>query len=284
MPVGPRRSCSATTSFSIRSAQAGWARFTRHGIGDMKRVVALKILPPAALKDTQAIKRFQHEVEAAAKLLHPNIVTAFDAGEANGQNYLVMEYVEGHDLAAVVSQQGPLPLDKTLDYITQAVRGLAFAHSKGIVHRDIKPANLLVDLQGTVKILDMGLARLDDPTIDAGLTQSGQMMGTVEYMAPEQAFDGAMRTAADIYSLGCTLYRLLTGEPMYTGESLMQVSLAHRELPIPDLRPQLPGISSQFEAVFREWWPSGPKIAINRCQKSSLRWKQSAQPVPKPCG
>ncbi len=217
----------------------------------MNRVVALKILPPAMLQDAQAIKRFQHEVEAAAKLLHPNIVTAFDAGEANRQHYLVMEYVEGHDLAAIVRQQGPLPLDKALGYITQAARGLAFAHSKGVVHRDVKPANLLVDVEGTVKILDMGLAHLDDPMMAEGLTQSGQMMGTVDYMAPEQAFNSRHADArADIYSLGCTLYRLLTGEPMYAGESLVQVSLAHRDQAIPDLRAHCPAVSSQLATVF----------------------------------
>ncbi|HEV3138457.1 MAG TPA: bifunctional serine/threonine-protein kinase/formylglycine-generating enzyme family protein, partial [Pirellulales bacterium] len=218
----------------------------------MKRIVALKVLPGAALQDTQAVKRFQHEAEAAAKLLHPNIVTAFDAGEANGQHYLVMEYVEGRDLSAIVGQEGPLPPDKALNYVTQTAQGLAFAHSRGVVHRDIKPANLLVDAHGTVKILDMGLARLDDPTRGDGLTQSGEMMGTVDYMAPEQAIDARHADArADIYSLGCTLYGLLTAEPMYAGESLVQVCLAHRERPIPNLRAKCPRVSRQLEDVFR---------------------------------
>jgi eukaryotic-like serine/threonine-protein kinase len=218
----------------------------------MKRTVAIKILAPAALKDQQAIRRFQQEVEAAAKLLHPNIVAAFDAGRANGQQYLVMEYVDGRDLAAIVKERGRVPLDDALDYIAQAARGLQYAHSMGVVHRDIKPANLLVDSRGTVKILDMGLARLDVAAMAEGLTQSGQMMGTVDYMPPEQAFDARRADArSDIYSLGCTLYRIVTGEAMYAGESLVQVSLAHRELPIPDLRAKCPEASPRLNEVFR---------------------------------
>ena len=228
----------------------------------MNRVVAIKVLPPAALKDAQAVKRFGREVEAAAKLLHPNIVTAFDAGQANGQHYLVMEYVAGPDLATVVSDRGPLAPKMAVDYILQAARGLAFAHSKGIVHRDIKPANLLVDPDGVVKILDMGLARLDDPTSQsgAGLTLSGQIMGTVEFMAPEQAMDMRLADArSDIYSLGCTLYRLLTGENPYPGQSLMQINLAHREQPIPDLRAKRPTISPQLDVVFRRMIAKRPE-------------------------
>jgi serine/threonine protein kinase len=200
----------------------------------MNRVVAVKKLPTAALDSEDAVKRFYREVEAAARLMHTNIVTAFDASEHDGVHYLIMEYVEGQDLAAILQQRGPLPVEEAVGYIVQAAQGLEFAHKRGVVHRDIKPANLLLDTEGTVKILDMGLARI---AADAGageapdqLTTSGQVMGTCDYMAPEQAEDThAVDHRADIYSLGCTLYRLLTGEPLYSGSTLMQVLLAHRE-------------------------------------------------------
>ena len=125
----------------------------------MKRLVAIKMLPPAMMKDKAAAARFQREVEAAAKLRHSNIVAADDADCANGVHFLVMELVEGSDLSALVKKNGPFPVAQAVNYALQAARGLEFAHKKGVVHRDIKPANLLLDTEGVVKILDMGLAR-----------------------------------------------------------------------------------------------------------------------------
>src|SRR5436190_7232827 len=122
----------------------------------MKRVVALKVLPLESVKNPNLVKRFHREVEAAAKLTHPNIVTAYDADEFFGMNFLVMEFVDGADLARHIKKEGPMSVDRVLDYILQAARGLEYAHLQGIVHRDIKPANLLLDKQGVIKILDMG--------------------------------------------------------------------------------------------------------------------------------
>ncbi len=222
----------------------------------MRRVVAVKMLPDAMLKNAAVVARFEREVMAAAKLNHPNIVTAFDADNANGVHLLIMEYVEGTDLAALVKKNGPCAVEQAVNYILQAARGLEAAHALGIVHRDIKPANLLLDQKGVVKILDMGLARLSadaDLGKQAELTNTGAIMGTVDYMAPEQALDTKTADArADVYSLGCSLFYLLTGQATYQGDTLMKKLLAHREQPIPSIRTIRPEVPEQIDAVYRQ--------------------------------
>ena len=203
----------------------------------MKRLVAVKIIGGTALKSPQAAERFRREVEATAKVEHPNIVAAYDAGEHQGVHYLVMQFVDGKDLNTIVKERGPLPVDQAVDYILQAAHGLQYAHEQGVIHRDIKPGNMLLDSKGAVKILDMGLARiarragLED--IDS-LTSSDQVMGTLDYMAPKQALDSHHADArADIYSLGCSLYRLLTGKAPFKRETVEDIIRAHRARPDP---------------------------------------------------
>jgi eukaryotic-like serine/threonine-protein kinase len=235
----------------------------RHG--KLGRVVAVKVLPSGSIKSPEAVKRFYREVQAAGRLVHPNIVAAYDAGEQESIHYLAMEYVEGKTLSSVVKERGPLDVKQALDCILQVAKGLEYAHSEGIIHRDIKPGNLLIDKKGVVKILDMGLARValaagtEDPGYEQ-LTQSGQVMGTCDYMAPEQAEDTRKADhRADIYSLGCTLYRLLTGKVPYSGESLMSILLAHRDAPIPSLRDARPDTPESVDAIFRRMVAKRPE-------------------------
>lgn len=232
----------------------------------MKRIVALKMLPSSATKSSDSVKRFQREVEAAAKLTHPNIVTAHDADEAKGVHFLVMEYVEGQDLHALVKEHGTISAPRAVDYMVQAATGLEYAHSQGVIHRDIKPHNLLLDKAGTVKILDMGLARIEeaagssDATANEGLTQSGQVMGTLDYMPPEQALDtSTVDVRADIYSLGCTLHYLLIGRPPYSGDTVGKKIVAHREQPVPSLHKLCSDVPQSLDAVFQKMLAKKPE-------------------------
>jgi serine/threonine protein kinase len=211
----------------------------------LDRQVAIKVLPPHCTNDPGAVARFRREAKALARLSHPAIVQAYDAGEAGDKHFLVMEYVEGTSLAAVLRDKGRLPPTQAADYIYQAAGGLEHAHSRGLVHRDLKPSNLLLTARGRVKILDLGLARfLQDQIEDPSLTRENTGLGTPDYAAPEQfrnAHDVDAR--ADIYALGCTLYHLITGRVPFPGSSLSEKCEGHEHQEPPaveDLCPEVP--------------------------------------------
>jgi serine/threonine protein kinase len=224
----------------------------------MGRVVALKLIAPSQLKDSETVRRFQREIEAAAQLEHPNVVRAYDADQAGDVHFFVMEYVEGIDLGKLVRQRGPLPIEEACTYIRQAAQGLQHAHERGLVHRDIKPSNLLLSTRdGVVKLLDLGLARLEptseDPAEAPTLTRDGALMGTPDFLAPEQARDAhSADIRSDLYSLGCTFYYLLAGKVPFPGGSLAQKIYKQQfaaPVPLAEVRPDIP--ASVTAVVYR---------------------------------
>jgi serine/threonine protein kinase len=226
----------------------------------MRREVALKVVSQRATTRTaDAARRFAREVEVAGRLLHPNIAIAYDAREQDGIIYLILEYIGGTDLARLVAETGPLPEAVAVEYIVQAARGLAYAHSRGIVHRDVKPANLMRSNDGgVIKVLDMGLSRLRDtvePATSAGapdhasatvgqdVTRVGDVLGTLDFVAPEQASSPAEADhRADIYSLGCTLFYLMTGRSPGRRKTVADVVEAEQGQPVPPLRDACPAV------------------------------------------
>jgi tRNA A-37 threonylcarbamoyl transferase component Bud32 len=210
----------------------------------MRRRVAIKVLPPNQAADAANVERFLREARAVAQLNHPNIVRAFDIGHDAGVHFLALEYIQGRGLNELV-KDGALPIDRAANYIAQAALGLQHAFENGLVHRDIKPANLLVDKRGIVRVLDLGLARFFDDRQD-NLTRNfdkDMILGTVDYIAPEQAHDSSeVDIRADIYSLGVTFYELLTGQIPFRGSATQKI-VAHQRFdpkPVLELRPEVP--------------------------------------------
>ena len=215
---------------------------------NLGRTVAIKLLRKERVENATALERFKREMRAAAALSHPNIVQVFDTREIDGTHLMVMEFLDGAiDLAKLVKSYGPLPIAKACDCIRQAALGLQHAHERQIVHRDIKPANLILTPTKSVKILDMGLARIDSALggdKSATMTQQGTLMGTPDYLAPEQAQEShTVDIRADIYALGCTFYFLLSGSAPFAGGSLVEKIFKHRleePTPIEQVRPETP--------------------------------------------
>jgi len=235
--------------------QGGMGRVFKAVHQTMNRIVALKVLAPQQMQTERAQALFKREVRAAGRLMHPNIVTAYDAGCAEGRHYLAMEFVDGPNLEQLVRERGPLPVGLACDLIRQAANGLQYAFEQGMVHRDIKPGNLLMQpgqngVPAVVKILDFGLARLQDPARVAArsnptiLMAQNRVMGTPDYLSPEQSRDlHAVDIRSDLYSLGCTFYYLLTGNVPFEGGTSLEKLIRHSAedaTPVEHYRPDIP--------------------------------------------
>jgi len=206
---------------------------------ELGRKVAIKILHDRYANDTQFVERFRREATHAAGLSHPNVVSIFDRGEAEGSYYIVMEYVEGRTLKELIVTRGPCPVPVAISYVRQVLAALRYAHRNGIVHRDIKPHNVLVDHEGRVKVADFGIARAGS----SQMTEAGSIIGTAQYLSPEQARGAPVDESSDLYSTGIVLFELLTGLVPFTGETPVEIAMKHLSQvpPAPSsIRPEIP--------------------------------------------
>lgn len=240
----------------------------------LQQPVALKVLSPELCWNKTAIRRFEREVRLASQVSHPNLVRALDAEEQQGRWFLVMELVPGQDLSKRIRKDGPLSVAQAVDCIQQVAQGLQSAHSQGILHRDIKPGNLLLSESGQVKVLDLGLAislspDASDSSTDRTTTQltaTGVGLGTVDYMSPEQASDARLvDERSDLYSLGCTLYFLLIGQPPYRGSNPVETLIAHKTAPIPSLRTVRPDVPPALDEMFARLVAKSPEQRYRSC-------------------
>ena len=205
----------------------------------LNRYVAVKLMSQSLASDSQLRDRFMREAQAAGSLQHPNIITIFDFGESEGHLYIAMEYIEGSDLSEIMERQDPLTLPAKLDILIDVLHALAYAHQRKLVHRDIKPANIRVGVDGRAKLMDFGIARLEK----SDLTRTGMLIGTPNYMAPEQVNDGQVSPATDIFSLGAVLYEFLANQKSFAGDTLHSVLykvVAEQPPPLSEVAPGLP--------------------------------------------
>ena len=213
----------------------------------LERSVAIKVLHEQFSRDDDYVERFRREARSVAQLAHQHIVTVIDRGQENGRQYIVFEYIEGENLKALVAD-GALPVDEVLDYGLQVASALDFAHKRGLVHRDMKPQNVLLTEEGQAKVTDFGIARSIDVE---GVTQTGTVLGTSDYIAPEQARGDQVDQKTDIYSLGAVLYELLTGEVPYDGDNFVVVAMRHVNDPVPSVLDRRPDVPYRLDHVVR---------------------------------
>src|SRR4051812_29276936 len=213
---------------------------------NLERQVAIKLLHREMSADSDQLERFRREARAVAQLSHPHIVGVIDAGEDEGRPYIVFEYVEGETLKDRIRRLGRLPIDEAIAYAIEIARALGAAHARHIVHRDVKPQNVLVDEEGSAKVTDFGIARTLD---ENGLPADGRVLGTTDYVSPEQALGHDVNGQSDIYSLGIVLYEMLTGDVPFHGENQVSVAMKHVREDLPDVKKRRPEITAGLAAI-----------------------------------
>src|SRR5882762_10573996 len=212
----------------------------------LERQVAIKLMHREIASDSDQLERFRREARAVAQLSHPHIVGVIDAGEDQGRPYIVLEHVEGETLKERIRRLGRLPITEAVAYAIEIARALGAAHARHIVHRDVKPQNVLLDEEGSAKVTDFGIARTLD---EEGLTADGRVLGTTDYVSPEQALGQPVTGQSDLYSLGVVLFEMLTGEVPFKGENQVVVAMKHVREELPDIQRLRPEVSAALAAV-----------------------------------
>jgi eukaryotic-like serine/threonine-protein kinase len=223
----------------------------------LDRKVALKVMHQHYGEDPEYVERFRREARSVASLSHPNVVTVIDRGEHEGRQFIVFEYVDGENLKQLIQRRGPAPVATALELATQIARALSFAHQQGLVHRDVKPQNVLLNGNGMAKVTDFGIARSLD--VQRGMTQTGTVLGTSDYIAPEQAQGMDVDEHTDVYSLGVVLYELLTAAVPFPGESFVAVAMRHINDPPPPLRDTRPDVPPRVGAAVQRAMAKDPR-------------------------
>ncbi|MGI9021468.1 MAG: protein kinase domain-containing protein [Solirubrobacterales bacterium] len=222
----------------------------------LERSVAVKVMHAGISDQPDQIERFRREARSVAQLSHPNVVAVIDAGEDGGHPYIVFEYVEGETLKQRIDRMRRLPVDEAAAYGIEIGRGLAAAHARMLVHRDVKPQNVLIDAEGRAKVTDFGIALSLESD---GLTKTGRVLGTTDYVSPEQAMGQDVDARSDIYSLGILLYEMLTGHPPFQAETLVGVAMKHVNEPMPDIQQARPQVSAVLSGVIERATAKEPK-------------------------